>query len=224
MEKELIGWGEMTRNGWTRDHQLSVSGGSESVNYNVSAGYFKQNGVWENTSYDRWTFRINNEYKLSKSIRIGHNLNLAVSNSDGRSDSYRLMRSVLSGSPLITPQNEQGEWNSMQNGDLINPVAELALNAGYNNKRIRFFGNVWGSWEIVKGLTFRTSYGVDWLHGYEHQLKGIYNINPSHQSNSSNTFMENYALENTWLWENTLTYDRLWGEHSPFECPGRFYV
>lgn len=203
--------GEMTRNGWTRDHQLSVSGGSESVNYNVSAGYFKQKGVWENTSYDRWTFRINNEYKLSKSIRIGHNLNLAVSNSDGRSDSYRLMRSVLSGSPLITPQNEQGEWNSMQNGDLINPVAELALNAGYNNKRIRFFGNVWGSWEIVKGLTFRTSYGVDWLHGYEHQLKGIYNINPSHQSNSSNTFMENYALENTWLWENTLTYDRLWG-------------
>lgn len=99
----------------------------------------------------------------------------------------------------------------MQNGDLINPVAELALNAGYNNKRIRFFGNVWGSWEIVKGLTFRTSYGVDWLHGYEHQLKGIYNINPSHQSSSSNTFMENYALENTWLWENTLTYDRLWG-------------
>lgn len=32
----------------------------------------------------------------------------------------------------------------MQNGDLINPVAELALNAGYNNKRIRFFGNGMG--------------------------------------------------------------------------------
>lgn len=206
---------EMTRNGWMRDHQLSVAGGSESVTYNLSAGYFNQKGIWNDTNYERWTFRANNEYKITKNITIGHNLNLSISNSGkpfGTWGSYRIMRSVLSASPLITPKDDNGEWNSMQNGDLINPVAELNLNKDYNSKTTRFFGNVWGNWEIIKGLNFRTSFGEDWNHSYMDQLKGIYNINPSHQSNSSNTYEENYYTTNTWLWENTLTYDRIFNE------------
>jgi len=206
---------EMTRNGWTREHQVSISGGSENVTYNVSAGYFEQQGVWKENHYDRWTFRANNEYKLTNTIKVGHNLNLAISDNGlqlgsmgGNIGSYRIMRSVLGASPLITPKDDNGEWNSMQNGEMINPVAELELNKDFNNKLTHFFGNVWGSWEILKGLTFRTSYGVDWGHRYEDQLKGIYNINSSHQSNGTNTFDEKYFTDHTWLWENTLTYDR----------------
>lgn len=198
---------EITRNGWSRDHQLSVSGGSESVNYNLSLGYFDQEGIWEDTDYKRWSFRINNEYKLSSKIKIGHNLAFSTSNS-GQGLSYRTVRSVLSGSPLITPKNDRGEWNSMQNGDLINPVAELELNKDFNANNLRFVGNVWGTWEIINGLTFRTTLGDDWSHTYTDQFKPAYSINPSHQSNPNNTYREYYNTSNTWLWENTLSFDK----------------
>lgn len=198
---------EVTRNGWTRNHQLAVNGGSEAITYNMSVGYFSQEGIFENTNYDRLSFRINNSYKLNKNITVGHNLALSISNTPFEL-SYRTMRSVLGASPLITPKNEQGGWNTMQDADYINPVAELALNDDYNSNNIRFVGNFWGEWEILPGLRFRSSFGEDWSHTYWDQFKPAYNINSSHQSNSTNTYEENYSTTSTWLWENTLTIDK----------------
>ncbi len=36
---------EITRKGWTRNHQLALNGGSDVVTYNVSVGYFSQKGI-----------------------------------------------------------------------------------------------------------------------------------------------------------------------------------
>ena len=198
---------EIARKGWTREHQLAVSGGSETVNFNLSISFFDQQGIWNSTGYNRWTFLANNEYKLNTKIKVGHNL--AFSTSDrGQSLSYRTVRSVLSSSPLITPLNEQGQWNSMQNGELINPPAELELNKDYNSNTLRLVGNIWGSWDISKDLIFRTTLGEDWSHTYMDQFKPSYSINPSHQNNPTNTYQEYYSTSNTWLWENTLTFDK----------------
>jgi TonB-linked SusC/RagA family outer membrane protein len=199
---------EISRNGWTRNHQLALSGGSDAVTYNLSLGYFDQQGIWDNTGYDRWSLRVNSEYKASNKIKVGHNLAFSTANS-GQELSYRTMRSVLAASPLIAPKNNQGEWNSMQNGDLINPVAELELNKDYNSSNLRFVGNIWGSWNILEDLTFRTTLGDDWSYTYTDQFKPAYSINPSHQSNTNNTYREYYVNSNTWLWENTLTYDKV---------------
>lgn len=202
---------EITRKGWMRDHQIAVSGGSENINYNLSLGYFSQKGIWKDTGYERWSARLNNEYKLTGKISVGHNLAFSWSN-NGQPLSYRTVRSVLSASPLITPKSDQGQWNPMQNGDLINPVAELALNNDFNTKTLRFVGNAWGTWQLAKGLTFRTSLGEDYSPTYTDQFKPAYNINPAYQSNPQNTYREYYGVANTWLWENTLTLDKAWGE------------
>lgn len=202
---------EITRNGWTRNHQLSVNGGSEAVTYNASVGYFEQDGIFKSTGYKRLSFRLNNSYKINSKVKIGHNLALSISRSPFELN-YRVMRSVLSASPLISPKDENGNWNSMQDGETINPLAELELNKDYKSKNIRFVGNMWGEWEIVPSLKFRTSFGEDWSHTYTDQFKIAYNINGSHQSNATNTYTENYTTLSTWLWENTLTYDKLLNE------------
>lgn len=203
---------EITRKGWTRNHQLSVNGGTDKVLYNMSVGYFSQNGIFKHTDYDRLSVRLNNSYKLNKKITVGHNLSLSVSNSPWAL-SYRTIRSVLGASPLLTPKDENGDWNSMQDAAYINPVAELELNSDYNSKNIRFVGNFWGEWEILPYLRFRTSFGEDWSHTYTDQFLSEYNINGSFQYNSPNSYFENYETENTWLWENTLTYDQTFGTH-----------
>jgi len=198
---------EISRSGKMREHQFGVNGGSENIRYNISAGYLKQQGIWNNTDYDRWTIRANNEYKLNSKVKIGHNLGLSLANS-GQGPAYRNMLSVLGASPLITPQNANGAWNSMQNLDLINPAAELALNKEYNFNDQRFVGSVWGSWEVIKGLTLLTNLGEDYYNNYTSHPQPIYTINSSHQTNTSNRFREYYGSGNTHIWTNTLTYDR----------------
>lgn len=203
---------EISRTGLMSDHQISASGSTENVSYNISLGYFKQEGVWNNTDYDRWTLRVNNDYKLNSKIKVGHNFNLSNSNT-GQALTYRTVRSVLSASPLITPKNDQGAWNPMQNNDLINPVAELELNKDANTNDLRFVGDLWGTWDIIEGLQFKTSFGEDWMLTRFDQFLPQYNINPSFQFNNPNSYTENYSTNNTWLWTNTLTYDKKFNEN-----------
>lgn len=202
---------EISRTGLMTDHQISVSGSTEKVNYNISLGYFNQEGVWNYTDYNRLTLRINNDYKLNSKIKIGHNFNVSNSNT-GQALTYRTVRSVLSGSPLITPKNDQGEWNAMQNNELINPVAELVLNKDANTNNLRFVGDFWGSWDIIDGLQFKTSFGEDWTLTRFDQFLPKYSINPSFQFNNPSSYTENYSTNNTWLWTNTLTYDKKFSE------------
>lgn len=202
---------EISRTGLMSDHQLTASASNETVNYNISLGYFSQEGIWNHTGYNRLTFRLNNDYKLTDKLKIGHNFNLSNSNT-GQALTYRTVRSVLSASPLITPKNAQGEWNAMQNNDLINPVAELELNKDTNSRELRFVGDLWASWDLLEGLQFKTSFGEDWTQTHYEQFLPKYSINPSFQFNNPNSYIENYGTNNIWLWTNTLTYDKKIGK------------
>ena len=56
--------------------QLSLSGGSENTRYLVSASYFMQDGMIENSSSDRFNLRTNLDSRINKIFRVGTNLNL----------------------------------------------------------------------------------------------------------------------------------------------------
>ncbi|MDR1671498.1 MAG: TonB-dependent receptor [Alistipes sp.] len=62
-QKELF-----NRNAPIQNHQLSVSGANDNVNYYVSAGYFQQEGIiggnFRQSNYDRLSLRTNSTYKL----------------------------------------------------------------------------------------------------------------------------------------------------------------
>ncbi len=70
---------EIFRVASVRDYQVAVSGGTEKVRYNLSAGYFQQDGIIKENSYDRFTLRANNSYKINKHLTIGHNLSASFS-------------------------------------------------------------------------------------------------------------------------------------------------
>lgn len=60
-------------------HDLSISGASEKVNYYLSLGYFKQEGIvggnWGQSNYDRLTLRSNTNYTLFDSSKERNFLN-----------------------------------------------------------------------------------------------------------------------------------------------------
>jgi TonB-linked SusC/RagA family outer membrane protein len=199
-----------TQQGWVRDYQLSISGGSENTSYNISGGYFKQDGVMKFTDYDRFTLRANNEYRLNKRLKIGHNLSMSNSNTTGiaSSSGLRVFNALVRISPLISVYDANGNFNAGQDPDIINPYAALYYGKDANNKSLRFVGNGWLNYEVIPGLVFRSSYGVDYSYDRYHYFEPAYTISSPNQIHASNSLTENHVNNKVWLWENTLTYDK----------------
>ncbi len=62
------------RNGLRQEYNVSVSGGSDKFTYYVSGNYLDDQGVIDNSSFDRFTGRANLEYQATKWLKVGTNI------------------------------------------------------------------------------------------------------------------------------------------------------
>ena len=65
---------EVISNGFITDHQLAVSGGTESNQYYVSLNYFDNQGIMLETFQKRFSIRANTDNQITKAIKIGNSL------------------------------------------------------------------------------------------------------------------------------------------------------
>ncbi len=135
---------EVSQNGYTQSHNLSLRGGGEKAKYYISLGYLHQTGTTIGPDLDRLTARINLDYNISKRIKIQTDLSFAHS-SNARSYSSGIRNVAYIKMPNMgvyeydefgnktpnyyTPEsNIQGQYSST-----YNPVAMAKLS---NNKII----------------------------------------------------------------------------------------
>jgi len=67
-------YGALTKNGFTQDHSLSVSGGGEKAIYRTSLGYLNQTGTVIGQNYSRLTASLNLDYNVSDKLKFQVNL------------------------------------------------------------------------------------------------------------------------------------------------------
>lgn len=65
---------EMIKNGFRQEYNIGISGGTDNMNYYVSAGYLNDDGVIKHSSFERITTRADIDYQLKKWLKIGTNL------------------------------------------------------------------------------------------------------------------------------------------------------
>ena len=70
------------RNGFSTNHDLSISGGSEKVNYFASLGYLNTDGVAITQGFERANVRLNLDAKLGEKFSAGINFNGFASDRD----------------------------------------------------------------------------------------------------------------------------------------------
>ena len=72
---------ELIKTGTVFNNAVNISGGTEKVDYFVSANNFTENGILDGSKYVRNTIRNNNIYKfLDNRLKFTQNLNLTVTN------------------------------------------------------------------------------------------------------------------------------------------------
>ncbi|MGB3801385.1 MAG: TonB-dependent receptor, partial [Lewinella sp.] len=148
--------------GWQMNHQLGVRGGSEATQFNVSLGYFDEQGIISNQDFRRFTARVNLDQQISPIFQVG--ISFTASNSLQNYGSNATIGEALANNPLGVPYNEDGSVRFLPTNDGIrtNPLSELVPDAVVDDRRVtRIFAPLYIKANITDGLVFTTNFGPD---------------------------------------------------------------
>ena len=190
-----------------QSHQLSASGATETNQYYLSLGYFKQEGIVDKSSYERVTFKLNNTYSLAKNIKVSNFLTVTPYKQQNAPD---VTYSAYRARPDLTPYNPDGSFAEVFN--VGNPLADLAYSNNFN-KGVRGVGNIFAEATILKNFKAKTSYGLDAAYNQAESFAPAYFVSPQ-QQNLLNTLSKGNGHNISWLWENTLSFNKQFGIHS----------
>ncbi len=235
-------------------HQVSVSGASDRVNYYLSLGYVNQEGIvggnFNRSNYERTTLRSNTTYTLwdeGKQRNWLSDAKIGVNAQYSRILSHSLnTQNLTGGSPLssamflpptmtVYPVDESALLEQYKNenekyglirdksgrlynipsdalNEINNPLAFMSLpGTRYNTDKL--VGNFFFDMNIWDHLRFKSTFGVDLAWWGSDGWNETYYLN----KNMKNDITSAYAgmdRSRTWQLENTLTYDRTFGEHT----------
>lgn len=222
---EFVDWQKaIEQHGLMMDHELSASGGTDNVKYYISGNYQDQNGFVKGLGYTAYSLRANVEVNVTKNLKLGVNIapTYSVSEDPGVEGKDNIFHQAVSYTPVqedtvgLYPnsfKNAQYAWSNSPNS----PVAKLQNKVG-ETKRYRTLGTIFGEWEIIKGLSLRSSLNLDNTDNTgtsytPYTISG--NIanrtfdpvsNPNLAANTSGS-MSTYRRQ-TFVNENTLTYNK----------------
>jgi TonB-dependent starch-binding outer membrane protein SusC len=211
---------EVFQTGISQNYNLGFGGSKATNSYRVSLGYDDQEGTIKNSSLSRLTGRLNASQTIFKD-KIKFDLSLTASNvknkyapvSDNAGFQGSLVGAAIAANPTNPVKNADGTFFSI--GER-NPAAMLEYIDDSDNIN-RYLGNISGTWNIVKGLAYKATLGLDnskskretW---YDPRLTTfgdatrIRELDVSSVSGNGRGTEQNVELITT-LVENTLTYD-----------------
>ena len=144
--------------------QLSVSGGTEAVDYFVSGNIYNADGTLRNQSYKRYAIRTNVNAKVSKKVGLG--LNAYFSREEDSGQRVNLYNG-LTWDPTTPAFNDEGEYNfvplkpGVGNGAL-NPLLQPDNNVKENFNH-QVIANGYFNYTILDNLVLNVSGGVERL-------------------------------------------------------------
>jgi TonB-linked SusC/RagA family outer membrane protein len=188
--------------------QLGINGGSERYSYNLSGNYFNQSGVLKESEYERITVRFNNEFKVNKRLTIGNNLAFAHFE---RQNAPGVLASTLWMPPVFSEKDSTGDFSdpTFFGTAIGNPAADLFYRKNNFTKGNRLVGTVFGSLSLLKYFTVRSNFGMDAGQDKNRTFTPIYEVSVS-QRNKEDRFSMRLDDKYSWLWENTVAYNRDW--------------
>lgn len=209
--------------GLSHNNNLSFSGGTQSTTYYLSVGYTAQEGMTKGNTFDRTTARLNLDHKATDWIKVGFNFNYANSLNESPNtgslsgqafNTSGIARLAFVSAPIVAPflndgsysyasNNQLARLNNLQQVGFTNPVFLLDNNR-ISSETDQIQASIYASWEPIKGLAFRTTYGIDRL-----TVEDVLFYSPLHGDGFGSSGQAVNTLRNVdrWNWQNTVQYD-----------------
>ena len=148
---------EVFRTGITQNHNVGVSGGSETSSYYVSVGYFDQEGIVKGSSMNRISARvnlqqraINNRLLIDFGLTGSREKQKQIPGGEGGNYQGGVFAGLFKWNPTQPLLNKDGSYNQISTS-LPNPLALIGL-VNDNLQTDRILANISAEFEIIKGL------------------------------------------------------------------------
>jgi TonB-dependent starch-binding outer membrane protein SusC len=197
-----------------QNYQLSGSAKSDIGSIYISGGYLTQDGIITNTYFKRLNFRFNGTLDVSKSLKVGLIIAPSYSDKDARASEGKenVIHHAVTQSPLIQLNQATRDWGfpAGMGQAYPNPLEQLKETTD-NLRKVSVNNSVWGQWDIMQGLSFKTQFGYDFTNNtYEYFMPGNVTYN-----NGNVTLGNSYSNNSTDITlQNTLVFDKRLGDHS----------
>ena len=206
---------EVFRTALQHQHQLSVQGGSEKIQYYVSGSYMNQEGTVIGTNFDRFSVRTNIDAQVKDWFKIGVNATYARTNDDLKlaDGGEGLIFSALGTLPDIPVYDVDGNYATVvrEGYTSANPIG-LAMINSYTLERQKLTGNLYAELTPIKHFTWRTEIGFDTGISDATTFKPTYKLGAKENKQNSMSTQKN---ENVfWQLKNYLTWAQSFGKHN----------
>lgn len=195
-------WDLMTRNAATQDYSIGIRGGSKESSYSASIYYKDQKGIVKGGNSKMLGGSFNFDAAVRDIVRFKLDLRATARTAN---DKDNMIGEILDMRPDVPAYKEDGTINEISYY-VKNPL--LSLMDTDEAKGRNFSGTLGLEWDIVKGLTFRTSATAQ----YNVNKYSTYSIAWYDEAESSASVSKNESY--TYMWDNTLSYVNTWKKHS----------
>jgi TonB-linked SusC/RagA family outer membrane protein len=207
---------EIMQNALVQSYNLNIAKGKGDSFYNLSMGYFNQEGIIKYTDFERVSVRFNSQSTFFDRLVIGENLSLAHSWSN-RTATNSVLGGVVYDAykyPSIAPVYDvDGNFAGAFLSDIRNPFAELYHSRDNTYKQLKLFGNVFAELELIDGLKLKTNFGIDYDTNYRRNFNPKFQETGAHNPSTISTLSNQYSQRFEWVWTNTLNYSAKLGKH-----------
>ncbi|QHV96369.1 TonB-dependent receptor [Spirosoma endbachense] len=208
------GWGDPTTlpdNDWVKDlytngsdqsYSLSLSGATAKTNYYLSANYQREGGTLIDNWFDRYGLRSNADFKINKKLKVGETLYAwKTGNNPVQTSTFPFRSAPVV--PIYDPTNSAyGGW--AKTGTFFtgpNLVGQEYQNHMLN-EQYALEGNIYAEWEILSGLSLRSTFGASiynvknykFTEAYDYGTVANHNAFLSRDVNNQRNLTANFVL------------------------------
>lgn len=203
---------QLLQTGITQNYKLAISKGNEDTQFYVSGNYMNHKGVITETEFKRYAIKANVHSKLYSWLELTADVNLSRGQGHGGGFQQNQDNAIWNGlnfSPTMSMYQANGSYGRDPYNVVsqANPYGALKTN---QNDRMRDVvnGHIDLKFNIVDGLTFTTTNGIDYKDSksYSFASSKVSTTGKNSMSNSDNYQM---LLQTT----NNLTYNHKWNKH-----------
>ncbi|MDD5991774.1 MAG: TonB-dependent receptor, partial [Prevotellaceae bacterium] len=195
-------------------HQVSVQGGTEKVQYYVSGSYMNQEGTIIGSNFDRLSVRTNLDAQLKSWLKLGLSATYSNTNDDLKlADSEQgLITYSLTTLPDIPIYDLDGNYSSTVREGYTspNPVALAMLDDILLNRQ-KLTGNIFFEVTPIKNLVWHAELGYDISASKGERFKPTVDLGGWVRSNNESSIQKNNST--FWQLKNYITYSNQFGKH-----------
>lgn len=221
-----------------QEYNISARGGTEKMNYYISAGYLTDNGVIANSGFDRISTRLNVDYQVKEWLKIGSNIGYTNSTSrypgeqtstNSSMNAFYIANMIAPIYPMFVrdaagnimrdantnrPVYDYGDGYSTNNTrnfmSISNPASDLAYNT--TEYLMDILDAKWfANVDIFDGLSFKASLGLHIDNTRYHDVGNkYYGQSANYGGSVTQDYTRSFVLEQQYL----LNYKKEFGKHN----------